>query len=203
MLCYQPSTILAHERKSTTAMQEPFFKPWVGENYNSQTPKILVLGESHYASPDEYKSSFTREVIEKCAVNAGKGRLPYFTKIAQILLNKQTYEVIDAVSRKALWGRIAFYNYVQNFVGGKSRIRPTSEMWTKAEEALKYVLDDLQPDIVIVTGIALAYHIKPVTDSYTGSAKFCYWTHPSAPSFSKDRELATQKYKVVTEQYAG
>jgi len=188
----------AHERKSTTAMQEPFFKPWVGEDYRSQVPKTLVLGESHYGISESYTPEFTQYVVKDWAL-CQRGSSPYFTKIAKILLSKP-YEWISLEEKYKLWNRVAFYNYVQQFVGDRPRMRPTPEMWLEAEEALDYVIAQLTPDIVIVTGKELGYYVSSFEEKYIGPAKFCYWTHPSARTFKK--EDAIKAFEDVKRNYA-
>lgn len=179
-------------------MQEPFFKPWVGENYNSQTPKILVLGESHYGKSEWYTPELTQYVVKDWAL-CQKGSSSYFTKIAKILLGKP-YEWVSLEEKHKLWNRVAFYNYVQQFVGDGPRMRPTPEMWVEAEKALNYVIGQLTPDIVIVTGKELGYHVGAFEEKYTGPVKFCYWTHPSARAFKK--EDAVKAFEEVKNNYA-
>jgi hypothetical protein len=74
-------------------MQEPFFQPWVGENYNAQTPKILVLGESHYGKQEDYTHEWTQGVVKAWALGE-EGTTRYFTTIAKILSDK-AYERIS------------------------------------------------------------------------------------------------------------
>lgn len=179
-------------------MQKPFFQPWVGENYHTQTPKILVLGESHYGKPEWYTPEFTRYVVKDWAL-CKRGSSSYFTKIAKVLLGK-AHEWISLDDKHKLWHQVAFYNYVQKFVGDGPRMRPTPEMWAEAEESLGIVMNQLSPDIVIVTGKELGWHVGVFEKNYTGPAKFCYWTHPSARAFKKDEAVAA--LKEVQEKYA-
>jgi len=41
------------------------FQPWVGKNYNSRIPKLLILGMSHYSWGDENLPDYfvTNDVI--------------------------------------------------------------------------------------------------------------------------------------------
>ena len=48
-------------------MNEPYFKPWIGENYQDSKPLILVLVESHYGVGDE-PETFTQGVIKEWAL---------------------------------------------------------------------------------------------------------------------------------------
>ena len=165
-------------------MIEPYFKPWVGENYKSSKPKILVLGESHYGNGQELQT-FTEEVIRGCAIGGG-GKTRLFTIVAKILSGK-SYVWMSPDDKQVFWQNVAFYNYIQVIVGGEPRIRPTKEMWERSQQALKHVLTDLAPDIVIVLGRQLRIHVEPKLKTFD-AITFCYWTHPSAPKYFKKQE---------------
>lgn len=186
---------------SINLMQEPFFKPWVGDNYQGTKPKILILGESHYSEPKYYSPEFTKDVIRRLALCNEKSH-PFFTKIAKILLGKP-YEWIGVEQKHTLWHQVAFYNYIQVFVGETSRVRPTQDMWAGAAEALSTVMKQLEPDIIIITGKELRCHVKPVLENYSGSATFCYWTHPSSRAFNNDKAKAIRDFQAANQQYAG
>jgi hypothetical protein len=58
-------------------------------------------------------------------------------------------------ARRNFWSTAVFYNYVQEDVGANPRIRPTAEMWRKAEPALEEVLIEHEPGFVLVLGSEL------------------------------------------------
>ncbi|ENT4838116.1 TPA: hypothetical protein ACNHSB_004962, partial [Escherichia coli] len=98
------------------------FQPWVGDHYHSSRygVRVMVLGESHYGEPEDYAPDFTQHVINEHAFQPG---LRFFT-IATNLLRGTTDEP-TAEERREAWQHVAFYNYVQEFVGDAGRIRPT------------------------------------------------------------------------------
>ena len=49
------------------------FRPWIGEQYFSQSPKILVLGESHYLNQNERDiENFTIRVVRDLRLPGNK-----------------------------------------------------------------------------------------------------------------------------------
>ena len=157
-------------------MKEPYFKPWIGENYESSKPRILILGESHYSSNPDEKPDFTQGIVAYWALG-GKGNR-FFTTIAKVVSEKP-HEWMRPNDKEAFWQSVAFYNFIQEIVGKEARIRPTEQMWQNAQEPLKNVLTNLSPEIVVVLGKALRGYTEPILSSYSEIIS-CYWTHPSA-----------------------
>jgi hypothetical protein len=161
-------------------MKEPYFKPWIGEDYETSNPRIMVLGESHYGVGDE-PETFTQGVIKEWALG-GKGNR-FFTTTAKILSGKP-YEWMSADEKRTFWQTVVFYNFIQKIVGTGPRIRPDEQMWQDSKEALNHVLAQISPEIIVVLGKALRWHTEPFLSSYN-EIIVCYWTHPSAPHFKK------------------
>lgn len=138
------------------------FLPWVGEHYEASRygVRVLVLGESHYGTEDDFGPGFTQKVIRNCAFKPG---FRFFTMISN-LLRGATGTATEAERRNA-WQHVAFYNYIQAFVGDAGRIRPTRTMWKNAEPAFKEVVAELRPDVIIVLGYGIWKHLPelPVT----------------------------------------
>jgi hypothetical protein len=163
------------------------FKPWIGKEYFSQTPKILVLGESHYFKEDQKDvENFTIRVVESLGLRL-EGRHKFFTIIAKILSDKPHDWLSDEAS-KDFWQKVAFYNFIQSSVGNNSRIRPTAEMWENSGQTFKKVIKDLEPGIVVVLGRELGANVKPMVKDL--DCIFCYWTHPSTPKYFKRQEAS-------------
>src|SRR5690606_37382618 len=63
------------------------------------------------------------------------------------------------------WHSVVFFNYVQDSVGERARIRPKEELWELSYESVKKTLDILKPEIIIVLGYKLwdsiNYKFKP------------------------------------------
>ncbi len=56
--------------------------------------------------------------------------------------------------KEEFWGEVVFYNYIQAFAGIEARVRPSDELWSdpRNPEAFQEVLDDYQPDRILVLG---------------------------------------------------
>lgn len=126
--------------------------PFVGENYKRETPwglPILIVGESHYSqNAQPLYPDFTRDVVRETLDGAN---YPFFTKTVGVFHGGWANQEL----RRQFWGCSAFYNFIQETVGSRSRIRPTDEMWTKAGPALEEVLIELEPGFVLVLGSEL------------------------------------------------
>jgi hypothetical protein len=98
-------------------IQNVCFQPWVGKNYKKRTPRLLVVGMSHYdwdgrnvpkyfvtnevvqgRMSGEYTSQFCTNIVATC-----KGRIP------------------NDEEKEQFWQSVAFYNYIQEFVGTSPR----------------------------------------------------------------------------------
>lgn len=126
------------------------FEPWVGREYTSETrPRWFVLGESHYGKAGDETPDFTSKVILADVFN---GRYRFFTQIAKLLLGSPPGSYLNDADLHALWERIVFYNFVQCFVGGAARIRPSQEMWRAAQDPFLKVLATTAPTHLLVLG---------------------------------------------------
>jgi len=138
------------------------FYPWVGPDYDSAPTggvRTLVLGESHYTGAwnhcvdADLTSWVMRDVI------AGGHHGPFFRNIYNVMLGA---EPAVELSPERFWNGVAFYNYVQDFCGAKSRVRPTEAAWATGREPLAHVLRELRPQFVLVCGAALWYRVREV-----------------------------------------
>ena len=182
-------------------MDNVIFQPWIGDKYckdNRFGLRVLVLGESHNNNDGAETSDFTTRVVESFIQNKIESRRKaFFTKIAKVLLGIETNIWKSYDERTDIWQQIAFYNYIQCYVGGTARIRPTGEMWQAAQEPFLSVLDKLKPDVVLVLGVDLWDHLQPLPKG----PEFCKIKHPSTgfsytkwtPKFVKALNQAKEK----------
>src|SRR5580698_479940 len=90
------------------------FQPWVGEKYDSRSPKLLVLGMSHYPwegherIPDYFK---TNAVIRDWSTSQRTKK--FFTNIIATCKG----HLPSDKERVEFWNLVAFYNYIQEFMG--------------------------------------------------------------------------------------
>ena len=139
------------------------FLPWIGERFNGENRfgvRVLVLGEAHYGETGKEDPTETAGVVRRATQlpREGKGRRQrFFTVIANVLRGQR--DGIDNSDLAEVFQEIAFYNFVQEFVGDSSRIAPASQQWDDAQAPFKTVLGKLQPDAVLVLGLRLSSHI--------------------------------------------
>src|SRR6476660_7159791 len=89
------------------------FEPWTGKCYGRSKARIriLVIGESHYQFARSIPKDFTRYVIENVSTRVWKPR-------ATLAGIERTFSsVLPGVSGSEIWQEIAFYNYLQNWIG--------------------------------------------------------------------------------------
>lgn len=131
--------------------KEVFFEPWVGKEFKGRSPNspgIMILGESHYGQPVEMKSTFTVNLMNHVVQGS---RRAFWTKAAGVFLGRRPNDS----EYRSFWNSVMFYNYIQEFVGDKARMRPMPTMWKRAAPALNEVLHLHQPHFVLVLGKAL------------------------------------------------
>ena len=187
---------IIEERKNGYATSNVKFQPWVGDNYENENLKILVLGESHYGNAEENKETFTQDVIKSWALRE-EGSIKFFTTIAKILSDKTEVYLSDD-DAKEFWHKVAFYNYVQDFVGEEARMRPTELMWKEAKLPFIQVVNKLKPNIVVVLGSHLGEYIEEYADQFENTI-FCYWYHPSTPRYFKYQK-SLEDFKIAVEK---
>lgn len=119
---------------------------WIGPDYESATPQILVLGESRY---DE---EFTdRRIIEyRVAGQFRAGQRRTFTNFERAVLGCKCSDD----QGRAFWLRSAFCNFNRGFFPGEPRVALDYRIRAHPRNAtcLRSVLQELRPTHVIVWG---------------------------------------------------
>ncbi|WP_263820012.1 hypothetical protein [Salinibacter sp.] len=161
---------------------EPTFEPWVGDNYEEGIEdgiQLLILGESHYGTSESDDASFTQRVV---ATHGQENRHAFFTKTAKLVLGLTGEDHLSDEQSHQFWERVAFYNYVQEYVGETPDGTVDPEMWEGAKKPLLTVLDRLNPDALLVLGKGTGNHLPDeISDRDLNT---CIVTHPSSPRFS-------------------
>lgn len=157
------------------------YKPWVGKDYNNgyRGKKILVLGESHYASDGKIEEDLTQLVIRDIAYEpGGQNYLSTFTCFERAIAGRQ----MTQNERVEFWESVIFYNYLQ-FPTEGPRTTPNHEHWAKSADAFVELLEEYMPDYIIVWGVRL-YNALPDLGGYGGVLKLenevtaDYWVYP-------------------------
>lgn len=174
----------------------PELYPWVGHAFHSHSPRILVLGESHYLEPD---SDYHHDATEWYAGISLQGKADRaWTITRQIIANglknrwreksKSIYRNIESAAVDAGIGAstlaspfhsIAFMNYFQRpaQVSGKSIL--VSELDEAHSAAVvKSVLEILSPQIVIFCSV-LAWRAARESVHRPQQVLFAFTPHPA------------------------
>lgn len=155
------------------------FDPWIGSKYRSEGlhgVRVLVLGESHYGEAGKERSNFTTDVVRELGQT---DRHRFFTNIQKVLLGMGPGWVSDE-ERANFWEHVAFYNYVQQFVGDTARVRPSNDLWDQGAAPFLMTLEELKPQVLVVLGVALEARLPSLPESLT----VCRLPHPSSFGFS-------------------
>lgn len=129
------------------------WRPWIGENYENATFKILIIGESHYLARSSDKGSleesiekhsnkdFTRWVISDVANDRFSNKI---YKVLNKVFNLQSTQEIAE-----FYNNIAFYNFVQTPVSN-IKLRPTD--FIAGWDVFKNITELLKPDLCLFVG---------------------------------------------------
>ena len=152
------------------------FQPWISEGYkrgDSRYSKLLILGESHYEDSrqayddsqkdlivevessleqDEKLSSFTNEVLAEF-VNE-ESNIAFFRNLG-LLFNPN--------DRLEVWNNVSFANGIQVLLSGSSA-QPSKEEIATVKDAWWELLDNLQPDRVLVCSQRMWNYWLPDSD---------------------------------------
>jgi hypothetical protein len=126
--------------------------PFVGDNYKKDSPwglPLMIVGESHYSrKAGPLAKTFTQQVMQETLDGEN---YPFFTKAVGVFHGHWP----DLQLRRQFWSCAVFYNFVQESVGSRPRIRPSEEMWRIAGPAFLEVLIEHEPGFVLVLGTQL------------------------------------------------
>ena len=148
-----------------------FFKPWVGKNYKTGgifNKKILVVGESLYCGGcdkcgikysnecEDLNTNITvNEYLDGCS---GRWTATY-RKFERSLVNEET----TIEKSREIWQSIAFFNFLQVAMT-EARKSGTGEDYEEGRNAFLEVINELQPDLIIVWGTSRLYYNLPGKD---------------------------------------
>ena len=131
------------------------FEPWkpLSNDPRFAGRRLLIVGESHYDEGQTYAPeqirTFTTDIVRTWGAEA-KGHQRFFANIFRTL-NAQSADHTSEAFR-SFWHSVFFYNYVQSFVHGGARVRPTAKMFAESADAFHAVLTDVRPEAVLVMG---------------------------------------------------
>lgn len=162
------ASLAAHNDVLPFNMEHVFFKPWVGKNYKTGGifgKKILVLGESHYCGGcDQCGLKYspkcddlnTEGVVKFYLEGNTNKRTATFRKFERSLVNEET----SLGRSNEIWNSLAFFNFLQVAMTD-ARIAGTPEDYDEGRIAFLEVLEELQPDLIIVWGTTRLWNNLP------------------------------------------
>jgi hypothetical protein len=135
-------------------MENVFFDPWVGDDYwdDDNYPRILVLSESHHGN---YRGrDLTQSVVERYLEYANgnarhEGWMSTFTRFTNVMI-RNVLDYFD--DEDEFWNSVVYYTYVQTRTMSGPRVSPSDEDFENSEDAFFEVLEEYQPDLIIVWG---------------------------------------------------
>lgn len=158
------------------------FQPWISDNYESKDNpygKLLILGESHYYEEDDEEeqkdinddvlSSMCSEIepnnyftsaVVKDFIDA-KHNVPFFNNLGLLFNPNDKYHI---------WKNVAFANGIQ-FALDSAKKQPTKEEIATVKEAFWLLLDNLNPDKILVCSKRMWNNWLP-DDSERGQFKY-------------------------------
>jgi len=154
------------------------FDPWIGQKYwtdGLRGVRVLILGESHYGTEGTEKRSFTTDIVREWGQEK---RLRFFTITQQLFQDIGSSLPSDA-QRVEFWDSVAFYNFIQSFVGEEARISPTHAMWRAASDAFLATVSELRPQLIVVLGLELRSQLPQLPKDLP----VCNVQHPSSYGF--------------------
>ena len=147
--------------KKIKEMNKVNFLPFVGKNYTKGIcgKRVMVLGQSHYCdTKEEAVPEITNNVIQWYTDDSVEfeGWMNTYTKFIRALSG----EAIARAESAAWWDKVLFYNYVQVPMSA-ARIKPMRQDFASSEVAFFEVLEQYQPNRVLVWSKADLYDELP------------------------------------------
>jgi hypothetical protein len=158
---------------------EPFYTPWVGDDFKNRPQRLLILGESHYG---EYAKTGDATIKMTEEYLSGDINYAFWTNIQNVV---SPVPLIKS-ERAAFWQSVAFYNYVQESAGPTAGIAPSDTAFKNSKGAFFTVLDRLKPHVILVLSTRL-------WENLPGSADGAVQAAPLVVA-GKERDAWTYKY---------
>lgn len=143
--------------------------PWIGRDFSKTDCRILILGDSHYAtdsngefSPDEYvifchDKESTRDVVNCVIKNVCRGESTW--KMFKNLL--ETFNSFTSDGVMSFWPKVAFYNFIQEPMKEKNQV-PTTRERIEGWKCFCDVVDIIKPSFCLFIGMRSKYKIDTI-----------------------------------------
>ena len=158
-------------------ISEPEHVPWIGEAWDRLTQRLCIVGDSHYVTnPADDCEHLTIDIIRD--VRDGRRHYPFYTRAAALI-----GDLLEEEGDKALWDRIAFFNFVPTSVGTESSAAPSAAHWEAGAQRFIRLLAELRPTHVLSLGQRQWNHIsfppgwQSISDARNPDIRL--WTDPA------------------------
>lgn len=178
------------------------FAPWVGSDYERGLKglRLLIVGESHYGSKPYERPTVTPEVIKASALRqkhplatVKPRKHSHFAKIMASTLSVSKSSSISGPERKDFWSRVAYYNFIQEFLA-KPRVAPSQNAWSRSEGAFLQVLEVLRPQLIICYSIRNGERVRKLA----GPIPVAVVNHPSSRfAYSKANPVIAAQFEAA------
>lgn len=125
------------------------YYPWVGKDYCKTSPKVLIVGESHYYSPNLIDDPVSKTKVD----NDHNFTRDCFLEQYNVYSNTQAVLSNNLIDNEYIANKIVFYNFFSHCVGyGASDKQFVKEYLDESRELFYTILDIVKPQIVFVWG---------------------------------------------------
>ena len=141
--------------------------PWVGKNYARSNCRVLLLGDSHYATNED--GSFSQEEYDNFKNNKDSTRGIIRTVIKNFQDGKLTWQMHNGLLKtfittkpenvEEFWSKVAFYNFIQETMKSSSE-KPDDQQKEDGWRCLVDVVNVIKPTFIIMFGIRNWYGME-------------------------------------------
>ncbi len=130
-------------------------RPWQGESYGPKSPlgiAVMLVGESAYDWPQRKREGISAKEVTRKIIRdeiCGKHKHRFQGRAAEACAGDSLRDKRE--ERELFWNSVIFYNYVQALLPNRKR-RPSKEQWKAAAPAFLKMIDDANPQLIIVFG---------------------------------------------------
>ncbi len=150
---------------AATYSPEVWYHPWVGEQYQQQKFRWLILGESSYGLRDDEQRA-TESMIRAHNGDDQRGwaasRYRICTAVESLMTGRAR---LDDDEKRKFWDTVVFYNFVRESMSS-AEIRPTSKQFFESRNAFSEVVRVHMPHAVLVMGLGLWRYLPGTKDGW-------------------------------------
>ena len=134
--------------------------PWVGINYDNSNCRVLILGDSHYATEEDGR--FSQEEYDNFKYNKDSTRGIIRNVIGDFNRGEPTWKMHDGLLKtfittspenvKEFWSKVAFYNFIQEPMKSCDE-KPQNGQIENGWRCLVDVANVIHPTFIVMFGI--------------------------------------------------